>query len=112
SRCNMLPHRVRARSGSQYDIEGFRSARARGEAAYCSENQDTSTHAAAHGLLFSRNSARRAFTSRLTKADGTGWLRGNRIVPFEVSYPLISVRSARLTAALSGYMLVWCFQPA
>ena len=48
------------------------------------------------------NSALRAFTSRLTRADGGGLVSGNRIVPFEISYPLSSVACARLTAALIG----------
>jgi hypothetical protein len=54
------------------------------------------------GGLFVRTSAIRAFTSRLTSADGGGLSSGNRIVPFEVSYPASSAAWARLTAALIG----------
>jgi hypothetical protein len=67
---------------------------------------------AAHGLPFVRNSAIRALTSRLTRADGSGLVSGNRIVPFEVSYPFSSAAWARLIAAVIGYRLLWCFQAA
>ena len=67
---------------------------------------------AAHGLPFVRNSAIRALTSRLTRAEGSGLVSENRIVPFEVSYPFSSAVWARLTAALIGYRLLWCFQAA
>ena len=56
-----------------------------------------------HHFFFPRNSAIRAFTSRVTSADGSGASSGNRMVPLpEVSYPLISAASARVVAALSG----------
>jgi hypothetical protein len=57
---------------------------------------------ATHAFSFLRNSAIRAFTSRLTRADGSGLANGNRIVPFEVSYPLSSAAWARLIAAVIG----------
>src|SRR4051794_6889477 len=61
---------------------------------------------AVYGLPFVRNSAIRALTSRLTRADGSGLVSGNRIVPFEVSYPFSSAAWARLIAAVIGYRLL------
>jgi len=57
---------------------------------------------AAHVLPFLCNSAIRALTSRRTRADGGGFVSGNRMVPFEVSYPLRSAAWARLIAAVIG----------
>ena len=57
---------------------------------------------ATHAFPFLRNSTSRAFTSRLTRAAGTGLLSGSRIVPFDVSYPVRSIAWARANAALIG----------
>src|SRR5712692_412050 len=67
----------------------------------------------AHVLSFiRRNSAIRALTSLFTRAGGAGLVSGNRMVPFEVAYPLSSAAWARLTAALIGYKLQWCLKAA
>lgn len=58
------------------------------------------------------NSAIRALTSRLTSTEGGSFRRGNRIVPFEVWYPLRAAEWARFIAAVSGYRLLWSFQAA
>jgi hypothetical protein len=47
-----------------------------------------------------------------TSAAGGGWVRGNRIVPFEVAYPLRAAAWARLIALVIGYRLQWCLKAA
>jgi len=59
-----------------------------------------------------RTSAIRAFTSLVTSAAAGGLVSGNRIVPVDISTPRRSSANLRRIAAVIGYRLVCCLNPA